>query len=180
MALIPKGEPVLQSQIFAPQLEAAAKRVRDIAKDGSGIIRMEFADGKLKVSARGERPGNQFYHRHSQYPGGTGRTAINQKYLPTSSPANRASSFLQVYRHGPVVFEYQQSPRVLIMPMSVQWGDEKPAKQPAAVAETPAEATDETSDAEPDEESNTDAEMESSTEEENVERETVAEPTVTE
>ena len=28
LALIPKGEPILQSQIFAPQLEAAAKRVR--------------------------------------------------------------------------------------------------------------------------------------------------------
>jgi hypothetical protein len=31
LALISKGEPVLQSQVFAPQLEAAAKRVKDTA-----------------------------------------------------------------------------------------------------------------------------------------------------
>ena len=52
LSLIPKGDPILQSQIFAPQLEAAAKRVRTIAKGGSDIIRLEFAEGKLKVSAR--------------------------------------------------------------------------------------------------------------------------------
>ena len=36
LKLIPKGEPILQSQVFAPQLEAAVKRVRAIAKDGKG------------------------------------------------------------------------------------------------------------------------------------------------
>jgi len=44
---------MLQSQIFAPQLEAAVKRVRIIAKEGTDAVRLEFADGKLKISAKG-------------------------------------------------------------------------------------------------------------------------------
>jgi hypothetical protein len=46
---------------------------------------------------------------------------------------------------GPVVFEYQKSPRVLIMPMQVQWGDETSHVEKM---EPQAEATDETSEPE--------------------------------
>ena len=115
---------------------------------------------------------------HTQ--GEPGRTALNQKYLLGYLSGKQGIVIFSKYTDtGPVVFEYQKSPRVLIMPMSVQWGDEKPpAEQPVAVAEIPVEATDETSDAESDEESNPDAETESSTEEETAEPETVEEPTV--
>ena len=181
LALIPKGEPILQSQIFAPQLEAAAKRVRTVAKDGSDIVRLEFAEGKLKVSARGGDQEISTTIDTLNTQGEPGKTALNQSYLLDFVSGKQGIVIFSKYTDvGPVVFEYQKSPRVLIMPMSVQWGDEKPAEQPAAVAETPAEATDETSDAESDEESDTDAETESSTEEETAEPETVEEPTVTE
>ena len=181
LALIPKGNPMLQSQIFAPQFEAAAKRVRTISKDGSDIVRMEFADGKLKVSAKGADQEISSVIDTILTRGEPGRTAINQKYLlDFVSGKQGIVTFSKYTDTGPVVFEYQKSPRVLIMPMQCDWGDSKPSEQPAAAAETPAEATGETSGAESDEKSNTDAEMESSTEEENAEPETVEEPTVTE
>ena len=143
-------------------------------------MRLEFADGKLKVSAKGDDQEIISTIDTIITQGEPGRTAINQKYLlDFVSGKQGIVTFSKYTDTGPVVFEYQKSPRVLIMPMSVQWGDEKPSDT-AAVVETPAEATHETSDAESDEESNTDAETESSIEEENAEPETIEEPTVTE
>lgn len=53
LQLIPKDQPIMESQVFAPQLEASVKRVRAIARLGNGIIRMEFAAGKITISAYG-------------------------------------------------------------------------------------------------------------------------------
>ena len=126
LALIPKGEPMLQSQIFAPQLEAAAKRVKDTALQGSGIVRMEFADGRLKVSAKGSDQEISSTIDTLYTHGEPGRTALNQKYLLDYLNGKQGIvSFSKYTEVGPVVFEYQKSPRVLIMPMQVQWGDEK-------------------------------------------------------
>ncbi len=177
LALIPKGESVLQSQIFAPQLEAAAKRVRTIAKDGSDIVRLEFADGKLKVSARGDDQEISATMDTLHTQGEPGRTALNQKYLLGYLSGKQGIVIFSKYTDtGPVVVEYQKSPRVLIMPMAVQWGDETPL---AEKAEPQTETVDETSDADPDEESNTD-ESESSLEENTAEQETGKEAPVTE
>jgi hypothetical protein len=175
LALIPKGEPVLQSQIFAPQLEAAAKRVRTIAKDGSDIVRLEFAEGKLKVSAKGDDQEISATMDTLHTQGEPGRTALNQKYLLGYLSGKQGIVIFSKYTDtGPVVFEYQKSPRVLIMPMAVQWGDETP---PTEKAEPQTEAVDETSDA--DAESNTD-ESASSLEENTAEQEAGKEEPVTE
>ena len=173
LALIPKGEPVLQSQLFAPQMEAAVKRVRTVAKGSSGIVRMEFADGKLKVSAKGEEQEISATIDTLNTQGEPGRTALNQKYLLDYVSGKQGIVIFSKYTEGgPVVFQYQNSPRVLIMPMMVQWGDETP---PAAEKVEPkAETTEETSDVEPDEES------ESSVKEETAEQETGEEEPVTE
>ena len=133
LALIPKGEPVLQSQVFAPQLEAAAKRVRDIAKDGSGAVRLEFAGGKLKVSAKGSDQEISSTMNTLLTQGEPGRTALNQKYLLDFLNGKQGIiSFSKYTDAGPVVFECQKSPRVLIMPMAVAWGDEPPAVEKEA------------------------------------------------
>ncbi len=144
LALIPKGEPVLQSQLFAPQLEAAVKRVRDIAKDGSGIVRMVFADGKLTVSAKGEEKEISATMDTLNTQGEPGRTALNHKYVLDYLSGKQGIIILSKHSDtGPVVFQYQNSPRVLIMPMFVQWGDEKPAAsdktepEPEAIEENP-------------------------------------------
>ena len=172
LALIPKGEPLLQSQIFAPQLEAAVKRVRIIAKEGTDAVRMEFADGKLKVSAKGgdQEISSTIDTVHTQ--GAATRIAINQKYvLGYLNGKQGIITFSKYTESGPAVFEDQQSPRMIVMPMQVAWGDETP---PAAKAEPQAEAADETSETEIVEES------ESSSEEDTSETETIAEEPVTE
>ncbi|MFH0846429.1 MAG: hypothetical protein V1894_00010, partial [Chloroflexota bacterium] len=142
LALIPKGEPVLQSNLFAPQLEAAVKRVRDIAKNGSGIVRMVFADGKLIVSAKGEDQEISATMDTLNTQGEPGRTALNHKYILDYLSGKKGIIIFSKYTDtGPVVFEYQNSPRVLIMPMFVQWGDEPAAETPAAKAVEEAEAS---------------------------------------
>jgi DNA polymerase III sliding clamp (beta) subunit (PCNA family) len=169
LALIPKGEPILQSQLFAPQLEAAVKRVRDIARDGSGIVRMEFADGKLKVSARGEDQEISSTIDTILTHWEPGRTAINQSYLLDFVSGKQGIVSVSKYTDvGPVVFEYQKSHRVLIMPMAVQWSDEKPP----TVKEEPEAAIAESVDAadEPDDDSNMD-ESKSPVDEETAENE---------
>ena len=169
LALIPKGEPILQSQIFAPQLEAAVKRVRIIAKEGTDAVRLEFADGKLKISAKGgdQEISSTIDTVHTQ--GEATRIAINQKYvLGYLSGKQGIITFSKYTKSGPAVFEDQMSPRMIVMPMQVAWGDET---SPAAEAEPQAEAADEAS--------NTD-ESESHVEEETAEQETIAEEPVTE
>ncbi len=142
LQLIPKGEPILQSHLFAPQLEAAVKRVRDIARDGSGIVRMEFADGKLTVSATGEEQEIRATLDVIRSQGEPGRTAINYTYLLRYLAGKQGIITLSKYDNtGPLVFEYQKSPRVLIMPMFVEWGDEKPATAEENLEEEEPEAS---------------------------------------
>jgi hypothetical protein len=132
---------------------------------------MEFADGKLKVSAKG---GDQeisatidTIYTHGE----PGRTAIDQKYLLGYLNGKQGIITLSKYTDtGPIVFEYQKSPRVLIMPMSVQWGDETP---PTEKEEPQAETANETSDAQLEQ-------SESSVEEETAEQEAGAKEPVTE
>ncbi|MFC1991471.1 hypothetical protein ACFLVC_01915 [Chloroflexota bacterium] len=143
LQLIPKGEPILESHLFAPQLEAAVKRVRDIAKDGSSIVRMEFAEGKLTVSAVGEEQEIRATLDAISTQGEPGRTALNYTYLLRYLAGKQGIITLSQYdTTGPLVFEYQNSPRVLIMPMSVKWGDEPVADEepePETVEEEPIE-----------------------------------------
>ena len=163
LALIPKGEPMLQSQIFAPQLEAAVKRVRIIAKEGTDAVRLEFADGKLKVSARGgdQEISSTIDTVHTQ--GEATRIAINQKYvLGYLNGKQGIITFSKYTESGPAVFEDQQSPRMIVMPMVVSWGDEQAAAKEEPQTEAVAE------------------ESESSGEEETAEQETGEEEPVTE
>jgi DNA polymerase III sliding clamp (beta) subunit (PCNA family) len=150
LKLIPKGEPVLQSQLFAPQLEAAVKRIRAISKDGSGIVRMVFADGKLTVSAKGEEQEISATMDTLNTQGEPGRTALNHIYLLDFLSGKQGIVIVSQYdKTGPLVFQYQNSPRVLIMPMFVEWGDEKPATaeepEPEAIEENVEEVEPESS-----------------------------------
>ncbi len=169
LKLIPKGEPILQSQVFAPQLEAAVKRVRAIAKDGSGIVRMVFADGNLTVSARGEDQEISATIDTLNTQGEPGRMALNHTYLLDFLSGKQGIVIVSQYdKMGPLVFQYQNSPRVLIMPMFVEWGDEKPTA--AEKVEPEPETIEENPEVEPEEE------LESSLEEEATEAEEKPEP----
>ena len=132
---------------------------------------MEFGDGKLKVSAKGgdQEISSTIDTVHTQ--GEATRIAINQKYvLGYLNGKQGIITFSKYSESGPAVFEDQQSPRMIVMPMVVAWDDE-----PTATKEEPeAETVDEASDAE------TTEEPESSGEEETAETETGEEEPVPE
>jgi DNA polymerase III sliding clamp (beta) subunit (PCNA family) len=141
LQLIPKEEPVLQSQLFAPQFEAAVKRVRGVAKDGGGIVRLEFADGKLKISAKAENKEISAVVDTLLTHGEPGRTAVNEKYL--LEYLSGKAGVITVTKHtdtGPLLFQYNHSPKVLIMPMQVKWEDEEPEPVAVGAPQSQAEA----------------------------------------
>lgn len=144
LALIPKGEPVLESQIFAPQLEAAVKRLRNVAKDGSDIVRLVFKDSRLTLSAKSEDMEMEAV-LDTISTKGQGRTAMNYKQLLEYLAGKQGVITLCQYDNtSPLSLQYQNSPRVLIMPMLVKWADEEPAPQPAEEAPQTAPAGGET------------------------------------
>ncbi|GAJ15116.1 unnamed protein product, partial [marine sediment metagenome] len=75
-----------------------------------------------------------------------GRTALNYTYLLDYLSGKQGIVTLSKYDDtSPVVFQYRSSPRVLIMPLFVEWGDEKPTAseeaepEPEPVAAAPTE-----------------------------------------
>jgi DNA polymerase III sliding clamp (beta) subunit (PCNA family) len=151
--LVPSGEPILKSEIFAPQFDAAVKRVKVVAKDGSGIVRLEFADGQLTVSAKHEddEVGSTIDVINTQ--GEPSSIAFNQKYLLEYLKGKEGIiTFTRYTEQGPVTFEYGKTPKVLIIPMFVETKKKEPEpepaaettqEEPAAEAETPADETSE-------------------------------------
>ena len=151
LKLIPKGEPILQSQVFAPQLEAAVKRVRAIAKDGKNIVRLVFADGNLTVSAKAEDQDISATVDTLNTQGEPGRTALDYTYLLDYLSGKQGIVTVSQYdKTGPVAFQYQNSPRVIIMPMYAEEDDEKPTA--AEEAEPEPETIEENPEVEPEEE----------------------------
>jgi len=114
----PTAEPDLCSAVGS-----GSQTCQGHCRDGSGIVRLEFTAGKLKVSARGD---DQEISStiDTLTPRGTGknRSRPRNTFSATSTESRESSSSPNITDVGPVVFEYQKSPRVLIMPMSVQWG----------------------------------------------------------
>ncbi|MDP2730290.1 MAG: hypothetical protein Q8O55_07400 [Dehalococcoidales bacterium] len=141
--LIPKEEPIMVTQIFAPQLEASVKRVRAIAKDSSGVVRLEFAEGKVAVSASYADKSIKAALDTVLTQGEPSRFGVNVKYLIEFLAEKRGMVSLSRYTDtGPIVCEAGSPQKILIMPMQVKWGDE-PVEEPApeaVVAEEPAVA----------------------------------------
>ena len=176
VSLIPKGEPILQRQLFAPQLEAAVKRVGAITrkgKDGHEAVRLQFlTNGKLEISACVEDQEISSSIDPVTTMGEVTKIAFNIRYL--LDVLNGKTGIITFSRYtdtGPAVFEYQKLPKVLIMPMQVSWPDDT---TPPASAEPKAETADQPSD------NKTTDESEASTEEETSEAETIEEKPVTE
>jgi len=151
--LVPSGEPILKSEIFAPQFEAAVKRVKKVAKDGTGMVHLEFADGQLNISAKHEddEVGSTIDVINTQ--GEPSSIAFNQKYLLEYLKGKEGIiTFTRYTEQGPVTFEYGKTPKVLIIPMFVETKKKEPEpepaaettqEEPAAEAETPADETSE-------------------------------------
>jgi len=151
--LIPSGEPILKSEIFAPQFMAAVLRVKDVAKAGSGMVYLEFEGGQMNVSAKhdDDEVGSTIDVIHTQ--GEPQKITFNQKYLLEYLKGKEGIiTFTRYTEQGPGSFEYGKTPKVLIMPMFT--GKAPTAEEPAPAAEVtqePAaevEETDETDETE--------------------------------
>jgi DNA polymerase-3 subunit beta len=132
--LIPQ-EPPLKVTFLAPELERCVRRVRGIATDGSGAIRLSWNENKMTVSARGEdNSASAEMGVASNEP--EGRIAVEVKYLLDYLSKKEGVVTLSITdERSPLLFRYGKAPVVVIMPMNVDWGD-KPAKLEKPVDET--------------------------------------------
>ncbi|MBA7571016.1 Beta sliding clamp [subsurface metagenome] len=119
--LIPQ-EPPLKVRVFAPEFERAVRRCAEIASDGSGTIRLSWTETALTISAKEEEKGSVEAKIPVQTEGGTGKIAVNVKYL--LGYLNGKEGLVTICAKGaqdPLLFRHGTSPLVVIMPKFVKW-----------------------------------------------------------
>jgi DNA polymerase III sliding clamp (beta) subunit (PCNA family) len=124
----------------------AVRSLQDIAVDGSGIVRLQWARERLMFSARAEEAGSLItcIPGHSQ--DGEGRIAFNIRYLTGYLAGKLGMVLLETATpSSPGRFFHSGSPDVLIMPLFVS-DSAAPTTEPAADQpadeEAPGEPTD--------------------------------------
>ena len=119
--LIPEDTPI-KIRLFAPDLERAVRRVKDVAKDEKGIVRLTWAETAMTVSAKSEKKGSVEAEVPVQTEGESGKTALNVDYLLNYLKGREGLLSMGVRGvQDPVLFRHSTSPLVMIMPMFVQW-----------------------------------------------------------
>jgi DNA polymerase-3 subunit beta len=140
--LIPQDQP-LKVRVLGRVFETGAQRLKTVAKDGSGILRMEWDENKLTLSAHGKDTGDAIAEVPVQTEGGPGKTAVNIKYLMEYFKGKDGLVTIAVSDHkSPVTFRYSNTPLVIIIPMFVDWDGSQAAKEKAD-AEAKAKADEE-------------------------------------
>jgi DNA polymerase III sliding clamp (beta) subunit (PCNA family) len=141
--LIPKDEPILQVQIMAVELLYAVRRALQVAKGGSDIIRMVFNDSTVTVSSVADGKKIESQIRTLSVKGAPNKVGFNANYL--LDYLKEKDGIISMSWTGgtrPVVFQYHNNPKALIMPMAVQWdaappGESQPEAEPAPPAASP-------------------------------------------
>jgi len=119
--LIPQDTP-LKVRVFAPELDRAVRRVRDMARDSSGIVRLSWTDTTMTVSAKAADKGEVQADLLVQTEGGAGKVAINVSYLLEYLSGREGLLTIGVSGGtSPVLFRHGTSPLVLIMPLHTDW-----------------------------------------------------------
>ncbi|MFH0808846.1 MAG: hypothetical protein V2A77_00005, partial [Pseudomonadota bacterium] len=135
LKLVPTQEPELVASVMAAQLDVAVRRVQNIAKEGSDIVRIVFSDSTATVSAHGDGQHAEGKVKVLIGKGTTGRVGLNAKYLLNYLKGKEGFVTMTITQEGsPVAFKHQQHPSVLIMPMKVAWEEEKPTEEAVAEA----------------------------------------------
>lgn len=115
--LIPQDLP-LKIRVFAPELERAVRRVKDIARDGKEIVLFTWTEDALTVSAKSVDKGSVEAVVPVQTEGGEGKVAINVSYLLDYLSGKEGLVSIGVKdTQSPVLFRHSNSPVVVIMPM---------------------------------------------------------------
>lgn len=122
LQLVPTTPPILKVMVLGGDFERAVKRVKDMASAGSGVVRLEFSDNTMTVSAKAEGNEVRVHVPVMNSEGETTRVAIYASYLLDYLRSKEGIiTFSMTDPKAPVSFQYMGSPRVLIMPMYVEW-----------------------------------------------------------
>lgn len=118
--LLPK-EPPTSVLLFPDDLERAIKRLKDVAKDSKGIIRLTWEKDAMTVSAQSEEKG-KIEGTLPVQASNSGKVALSMTYLLRYLKGKEGlitMGFTQVDK--PVTFNHRMSPLVVLMPMFVSW-----------------------------------------------------------
>lgn len=140
LKIIPKEEPILTASLFARELETAVRRVSNVAHQNKGMVRLQFHDGAAIISAKAEGREVSAKITAIDLMGAPNRFALDVKYL--TEYLKDKDSIVRLSWTGnmaPVALEHGKSPKVLIMPMNAEWGNDlgAPQREPEAVADPP-------------------------------------------
>lgn len=133
---------MLKALLFAREFETAVRRVSDVARQGSGMVRLQFNEGTATVSAKVDGTEVAANIAVLDGKGAPCRVALNVGYLTEYLRDKDGIVSMSWGNEAPVVFQYGKSPKVIIMPMVAEWDDAQPAAQPEpeAAADAPEES----------------------------------------
>ena len=134
-------EPIKVS-FMGPELYNAVRRLRVIAKDGSGIVRLVWTDTAMTVSAQAVETGESSAEIPVLQGAVPGRIGIDIAYLEEYLAGKEGIVTLgNTNENTPAIFHYGSKPIVVIMPMAVAWDGETPKQEGAGEnsAEKPAD-----------------------------------------
>lgn len=118
--LIPRDIPT-QVKFFPGDLERAIKRLRTIAKEGTGAVKLDWTNDTLTVSASSEEMG-KIEGTLPVQADNPDRVALNVRYILEYLKGKEGLITMGVTgKTAPVVFRHRSSPLVMVMPMNVQW-----------------------------------------------------------
>lgn len=166
--LIPDPASAASATFDAADLVRVVKGMAQVARETSGIIRLRWGNGELRVEARAEDVGTV----SAAIPAlcqGEGKTAYNVAYLLEYLKGKEGTVTLATKSPSdPGLFSHRGSPNMCLMPMFVQWEEDKPTGAAPAQETTSEAGADTELEAEPEgptEEPELDAEPEGPTEE---------------
>jgi DNA polymerase III sliding clamp (beta) subunit (PCNA family) len=146
--------PVTQAAVFAPEFERAVRRIKQVAEKGQDTARLILNDDSITITAKNDEQQAEATVPTVTTMGTPNRIGVNASYLLEYLQGKDGIVTIEL-RSGtaPLSLRHKSSPLVLIMPMSVQWDDEKPPSakktEPEPSVEEPAEAEQETGEQEP-------------------------------
>lgn len=128
--LIPK-DLTKKVKVYAPDFCMAVRQVKDVASDGSGIVRMEWTENTMKVNAQSGEKGTVETEFRVSVTGGPGRIAINCKYLLEYLKERQGMVEMGTTTPSSPVLFLDGRCQVVLMPMFAKWGDEPKTEAPA-------------------------------------------------
>jgi len=122
LKLIPKEEPILQVRVLAQDIELAVRRVMGVALDEKGIVRISFSDDMATLSAKADGHEVESSFKTVESKGAPNKVALHASYLLQYLTGKQGLVTISwTGKNAPVAFHSLNDPRVLIMPMHVQW-----------------------------------------------------------